>query len=485
MRKRSLRGQLFSAYLAILLAVTAASVLWAGAINQRIVGVGLLAAALVAVVSARLARRITGPLDDMRQSAERFARGELQHRVGGSDTKEVDRLAAALDCMAERLDERIRAILCRQNEYEAMLSSMEEGVLAVDNDGTILSANDACARLLEAGTAALRGRPIYEILRKPPLVRFVEAALAHPSPVDEDLRCYGPEERWLSAHGTPLADARGSRIGALVVLHDITRLRHLENVRRDFVANVSHELRTPITSIKGFVETLLDEGLEDPARALRFLNIVLKQVNRLDAIIQDLLLLSRIERGAEDQMIERGSEPLHEVLQSAAEMCQRKADDKAVCLLVDCPDDLLARVNGPLLEQAVTNLVDNAVKYSEAGSSVQIEGGRDDGGLVIRVRDKGCGIAAPHQPRLFERFYRVDKARSRELGGTGLGLAIVKHIVAAHQGSVEVESVVGQGSTFTLRLPDAVPVAVPLDEADGGADEVPSQVPPEEAPASK
>ncbi|MGA2064656.1 MAG: ATP-binding protein [Thermoguttaceae bacterium] len=455
MRKRRLLGQLLFPYLAILLAVMAASALAAGTINGRVLGAGLAAAALVAGVSFRAARRISGPLDDLRQGAERFARGELQHRLSGSETEEIDRLAAAMNRMAEQLDERMRTILRRQNEQEAMLSSMEEGVLAVDNEGTVLSANDACARLLEARGAALRGRPLYEVLRKPPLVRFVETALASPSPVDEDLRSYGPEERWLSAHGTPLCDARGRKIGALVVFHDITRLRHLENVRRDFVANVSHELRTPITSIKGFVETLLDEGLGDPTAALRFLGIVLRQVNRLDAIIQDLLLLSRIERGAEDQVIERGSESLGEVLHSAAEMCQRKADDKAVRLVVECPDDLLGRINGPLVEQAVTNLVDNAVKYSDSGSAVRIEGDRQDGSLIIRVRDTGCGIAAQHQPRLFERFYRVDKARSRELGGTGLGLAIVKHIVAAHQGSVEVRSAVGQGSTFTVRLPDA------------------------------
>jgi two-component system phosphate regulon sensor histidine kinase PhoR len=425
------------------------------AVNREILAAGALAAVLVAAVSFWVSRRIIRPLDDLRRGAERFARGELRHRLPGFDSEEIDLLAEALNRMAEQLDERIQTILRQQNEREAMLSSMEEGVLAVDNEGTILSANGACARLLEAEGAALRGRPIYEVLRKPALVRFIETALAGPGPIDEDLRSYGSEDRWLSAHATALDDAQERRIGVLVVLHDITRLRRLENIRRDFVANVSHELRTPITSIKGFVETLLDEGLEDKQSALRFLGIVLKQVNRLDAIIQDLLLLSRIERGAEDQTIERGQELLGDVLGSAVEMCQRNADQKGVRLLLDCPGDLLVRINGPLVEQAVMNLVDNAVKYSEAGSTVSVEGGRDDSGVVIRVRDTGSGIAAEHLPRLFERFYRVDKARSRELGGTGLGLAIVKHIVVAHQGSIDVESTLGQGSIFTLRLPEA------------------------------
>ena len=271
------------------------------------------------------------------------------------------------------------------------------------------------------------------------------------------MRFFNPEERWLHAHGTALHDARGQKIGVLIVLHDVTRLRHLENVRRDFVANVSHELRTPITSIKGFVETLLDDGLDDQANAMRFLGIVLRQVNRLDAIINDLLLLSRIERGNEDQRIETDAEPLVQVLQVAQETCEKKAQDKSIQIAVDCPCDLVAKINAPLLEQAVINLIDNAIKYSEAGATVRVTAAREQSSAVIRVIDNGCGIAANHLPRLFERFYRVDKARSRELGGTGLGLAIVKHIMTAHQGSVQVESAVGRGSTFTLRFPLSLP----------------------------
>ena len=192
------------------------------------------------------------------------------------------------------------------------------------------------------------------------------------------MRFFNPEERWLHAHGTALHDARGQKIGVLIVLHDVTRLRHLENVRRDFVANVSHELRTPITSIKGFVETLLDDGLDDQANAMRFLGIVLRQVNRLDAIINDLLLLSRIERGNDDQRIETDAEPLVQVLQVAQETCEKKAQDKSIRIAVDCPRDLVAKINAPLLEQAVINLIDNAIKYSEAGATVRVTAARDE-----------------------------------------------------------------------------------------------------------
>jgi len=326
-------------------------------------------------------------------------------------------------------------------------------VLAVDRAGTVLSMNDPCAGLLGVEPDKLRGRSIYEVLRKPDLLKFIENAQASTRSLDGDLRFFNPEERWLHAHGTSLHDARGQKIGVLVVLHDVTRLRHLENVRRDFVANVSHELRTPITSIKGFVETLLDDGFEDRASAERFLGIVLRQVNRLDAIITDLLLLSRIERGGEDQRIETDAEPLAQIVEVALETCEKKAHDKSIRLEADCPGELVAKINGPLLEQAVINLIDNAVKYSQAGATVRVTVATEDAFAVIRVIDNGCGIAANHLPRLFERFYRVDKARSRELGGTGLGLAIVKHIMAAHQGTIQVESVVGRGSTFTLRLP--------------------------------
>ena len=355
--------------------------------------------------------------------------------------------------MAQQLNQRIQTIVRQQNEREAMLSSMEEGVLAIDNGGCILSANAACATWFGQEPAQLVGRTVYEVIRKPDLLRFVEQALASEAPVEEETRILGPEDRWLIARGVALHDAERGRIGVLVVLHDVTRLRRLESLRRDFVANVSHELRTPVTSIKGFLETLLDGALEEKENAVRFLHIMLRQVNRLDAIISDLLSLSRIERGAEEQMIELVASPVAESLRAAVEMCQQRAADKGILLELTCPDDLVAPINGPLLEQAVVNLIDNAIKYSEPGSPVRVAAQREASEVVIRVIDQGCGIEAQHLPRLFERFYRVDTSRSRDLGGTGLGLAIVKHIALAHRGSVEVQSAVGAGSAFFLRLP--------------------------------
>jgi two-component system, OmpR family, phosphate regulon sensor histidine kinase PhoR len=413
----------------------------------------LIAVACYAGISLLISRHVSRPLEEIKAGVDRFAAGDLNHRLRVAGSAEVAALAETMNRMAGQLDERIRTVLRQQNEREAMLSSMEEGVLAIDNDGTILSLNKACATLLGEEEAKLQGRSIYEVIRKADLLQFIESALAGASPVEGELQIRGVQDRWVSAHGTLLHNAQRGRIGVLVVLHDITRLRHLEEVRRDFVANVSHELRTPITSIKGFLETLVDGAFEDKENAHRFLQIMLRQVNRLDAIIGDLLVLSRIERGSEDQLIELAREPIRGVLQAAIEMCEKKATDKAVKIELVCPQDLSGEINAALLEQAVVNLLDNAIKYSNSEALIEVRAACEGTELVICVKDQGCGIDAQHLPRLFERFYRVDKARSRELGGTGLGLAIVRHIALAHRGSVRVESTVGVGSTFCLRLP--------------------------------
>ena len=422
-------------------------------VRNRFLIAALIGVLFYAIISLVISRRLSRPLEEVKAGADRFAAGDLNHRLRVAGSTEIGALAETMNRMAEQLDERIKAALRQQNEREAMLSSMEEGVLAINNEGTILSLNEACATLLGDESARLQGRSIYEVIRKADLLEFIESALTSPTPVEGELQIRGARDCWVSAHGTVLHDSQRGKIGVLVVLHDVTRLRHLEEVRRDFVANVSHELRTPITSIKGFVETLIDGAFDDKQNADRFLQIMLRQVNRLDAIIGDLLVLSRIERGSEAQTIELASEPIRGVLQAAVEMCEKKASDKQVKIELICPENLTAEISAALLEQAIVNLLDNAIKYSNAGSTIEIRAVREGLELLIRVKDQGCGIEARHLPRLFERFYRVDKARSRELGGTGLGLAIVRHFALAHRGSVTVESTVGVGSTFSLRLP--------------------------------
>ena len=414
---------------------------------------GIVVAAFAAVVSLFVARRIAGPLEEMKRGADRFAEGDLARRLPVPDTEELASLAEAMNQMATQLGGRLRTILEERNEHEAILSSMIEGVLAVDTDERVIRVNQGAVAMLGLDAEAVEGRSIQEAVRNPALQRFVAEALASSGPVEAEIDLARNGGRMLQAHGATLRDAGGCAIGAVIVLNDVTHLRRLQGVRREFVANVSHELKTPITSIKGFVETLVDGALRDPDDTRRFLGIIANQVDRLNAIVDDLLLLSRLEEdGSRPEMtLEAGS--VKEVIDGALEVCGIKAAERNITVDVACDAALTAPMNHALLEQAVINLVDNALTYSDPDSRVTVQAAAAGDEIVLAVSDEGCGIAAEHLPRLFERFYRVDKARSRKLGGTGLGLAIVKHIAQVHGARVTVDSTPGRGSTFRLHLP--------------------------------
>jgi two-component system phosphate regulon sensor histidine kinase PhoR len=416
---------------------------------------GLVAVALIAgVVSFRMARRISRPLKDLREGVERFEREGLSYRIPVSRFEEIGGIAALMNEMAERLDDRIRAEVRQINEQEAVFSSMVEGLVVVDPAERVTRINRSAARFLGVEPEAVLGKSIQEIVRSPYLQEFVAKTLSTAESVEGDIVIRGEHgDRFLQAHGALLLDDEGKKMGAVVVLNDVTRLQRLEGVRRDFVANVSHELKTPITSIKGFVETLREGAIRRPAEAEKFLEIVAKQADRLNSIIEDLLLLSRVEQDAREAKVALENAPVKGVILEAVHVCEPKARVKDIRIAVDCPDGLAARINAALLEQAIINLIDNAIKYSEPGCPVSIDAEELSNEVVIRVADKGCGIEAEHLSRIFERFYRVDKARSRKLGGTGLGLSIVRHIVQAHDGTVTVESAPGAGTTFSIHLP--------------------------------
>ncbi|MEK7794961.1 MAG: ATP-binding protein, partial [Candidatus Hydrogenedentota bacterium] len=259
-------------------------------------------------------------------------------------------------------------------------------------------------------------------------------------------------------YGTAMDGAGGTRLSTLFVMRDVTHLNRLETIRQDFVANVSHELRTPVTAIRGYVETLLDGAYTEPEEAKRFLEIIEKHSRNLEAIIEDLLSLSRLEAGEEQRQIALAPARIRPVVEGAVQSCDAAAREKSIDVTWTCEGDLTANINPPLLQQALTNLIQNAIAYSEAGRPVSIAAD-DDYGMRIAVQDNGPGIEARHLGRIFERFYRVDKARSRRHGGTGLGLAIVKHIMTLHRGVVTVDSTPGKGSTFTLSIPSPVAVA--------------------------
>jgi two-component system phosphate regulon sensor histidine kinase PhoR len=420
----------------------------------------LVVAGLAAVLCWWVSQRISRPLEIMKRCAARFAKGELTSRVPVAGSKDVALLADALNDMAEQLDDRIRTIALERNEKDAIFRSMVEGVIAVDAEEHLLSINDTARRMLGIEAARDGGAHFMEVVRHPDLQDLLSEVLAGRGPLEGEAVIREEGDRVLHAVATQLRSSGGEEIGALLILNDVTRLRRLERVRQDFVANVSHELRTPITSIKGFVETLLEDPADNPEHVRRFLHIVLRQADRLSAIIDDLLLLSSMEQDAEGRQLTRVDAPVRDVVASAVELCAARAEEKNIDIRLDCPADLEAPINAPLLEQALVNLIDNAVKYSDANTRVTVTGARETDGVALTVRDVGCGISEEHLPRLFERFYRVDTARSRKLGGTGLGLAIVKHIARAHGGRVSVTSTLGQGSAFVLHLPSVAPVHV-------------------------
>ncbi|MBU0713792.1 MAG: HAMP domain-containing protein [Verrucomicrobia bacterium] len=423
------------------------------AIVRNIILGWLIVAILFAVVTWLLSRRISRPLEDMRRVAERIAHGDLEARVARPDSEELGDLARTLNQMATQLSERLSTITRQRNEQEAVLASMVEGVFAVDRDERILNLNHAAARLLDLAPEQAQGRSIQEAVRNRDLQAFISATLAGTGPAEDEIVIYGNEERFIQLHGTTLTDIAGYNIGALIVLNDITRLKRLETVRRDFVANVSHELKTPITALKGCVETLSDTKPIDPVENSRFLAMMARQVARMEALVEDLLSLSRIEFDAERKHVALDRGAISEVLQRAAQSFATAAVAKSISLVVECPAEVKAPINVALLEQAVGNLLDNAIKFSANGTRILVSGRLTGNDVEIQVTDQGLGIEKKHLSRLFERFYRVDQARSRALGGTGLGLAIVKHIALAHRGTVTVASEPGQGSTFTIRIP--------------------------------
>ncbi len=416
----------------------------------------LAAGAAVLLLSPWIDRRLFQPLSRLAAGAAELARGDYGHRLELPAEEELARLAVALNRLAATVERQLAAMGHERDHLKAILAGMSEGVLVVGADGRALLANPAFRRLFElAGEVA--GKAMLEIARQPELARVVEATLARGEPQHAEIELRTAERRCLELLSGPLPGMAGDSqgpLGAVVVARDTTELNRLIEMRRDFVANVSHELKTPLAAIRGYAETLRDGALAEPATAARFTGRILRQCERLQALLADLLTLSRLES------LERA--PQHEpvdllaLVQRAVELMAKAAEEKGVEVRVEAQEvPPLPRLAGDAegLERLVVNLLDNAIKYNRPQGRATLRLQSRGGQALLEVADTGIGIPPDALGRIFERFYRVDKGRAREDGGTGLGLAIVKHVAQAHGGQVEVESRLGQGSTFRVHLP--------------------------------
>lgn len=422
-------------------------------IFSNILYIALLIALAAGGMSFLVAWQINRPIGQMTEMANKLSKGKLHSwSMNSTSIREFETLTQALRGMSEELHQRLLSETRQLKELEAMFGSMVDAVLVIDCNEVILRSNHAAAELFHSKRSEMSGRSILEVIRNTQLHQFIRKTLSRNTAQEEDIIIHDSEVRYLRATGTALVLDDTQVIGALIVLHDVTQLHKLERIRRDFVANVSHELKTPITAIKGFVETLMEGAVEDPETAIRFLRISLKHTNQLHAVIEDLLSLSRIEQETGNGVIALSSGRIDDVVQAAVATCMKKAVERNVRLTISGEKNIVTKMHTSLLQQALINLIDNAVKYGKSNSVVEVHVKLTEKTVMIEVHDQGPGIPSEHIPRLFERFYRVDKSRSRALGGSGLGLAIVKHIIQSHQGTVTVKSELHKGTTFTIML---------------------------------
>lgn len=414
----------------------------------------LVAALAILVTSLWLDRRLFEPLSRLIGDARDIAAGRAA-RVQVPDEDELAALALALNRLAATAEEQFEAVRKERDQLQQILASMSEGVLVVGPDGRALMINPAFYRLFDLG-GDFTGRPVLEIIRHPGFARLIEETLRQGEPQSAQIELAAPERRTLLLASSPITfggAGSGDSHGAVVATRDTTELTRVADMRKDFVANVSHELKTPLAAIRGYAETLRDGALDEPATARRFTERIVSQCRRLQELLEDLLTLSRLEGVA--PALEREPVALGAVVHRAVELISAAAREKRVEILVETGEEPLPPVLGDPdgLERLVLNLLDNAIKYNRPQGHITLRLFRTGDEAVLEVIDTGIGIPPESIPRLFERFYRVDKGRAREEGGTGLGLAIVKHVAQTHGGQVEVESRAGQGSTFRVKLP--------------------------------
>jgi two-component system phosphate regulon sensor histidine kinase PhoR len=433
--------------------------------QQRLLGASLLILAIAAVISLASFRIFAARVERLKRFSRRLAEGDFRPLPAERPRDELSDLTDAMNETAAAMDRTIRSLSGERNRSSAILRSMVEGVAVVDAQERIVFSNRAFSEILNLDAAAIEGRPLIEVIRNTGLLGLIRRALNGEEGLQTDIAMGIVQQRTFAITATPVqaleASVTGAIVappvperpsGAVVVLHDVTELRRLERVRQDFVANVSHEFKTPLTAIQGFAETLLAGAMEDSRSNRRFLEIIRDHAVRLARLTNDLLKLARIEAGKLE--VEFFPVQLLEVIERSAETTLLKASRKQIAIEVDVPPDLpMVRGDASLLRDVLQNLIDNAIQYTSEGGRIEVSASVGPREVVVCVADTGIGIPLADQERIFERFYRVDAARSREAGGTGLGLSIAKHIVEAHGGRLWVESEVGRGSKFFFSVP--------------------------------
>ena len=412
---------------------------------------------ITAFASWWMSKALVRPLEIIKVQAQQLAKGDFSSRVqlSSNDSRESEQLGEAFNEIAIQLNQRIETILNQRNEQEAVFSSMVEGVIAVDNSKNILRINQAAYNILKISEKNIEGVKLKNVIENIELHNLILFALQQDEPAGQEIIIHNDDEheQVLFAQSAPLLDIHKNKCGTLVVFNDRTKLKEFELQRKEFVANVSHELRTPLTAIQGLSETLIEfPNLVQEKRA-HFIGVIHTHSIRLESIIENLLTLSKIEKETEIDEIDLVDESITLALSNAIFLCKDKALKRNIDIILNNAEDISFKHNSSLIEQAIINLLNNAIKYSDGNSQIKITVVKQFSDIKISVADQGSGIPEEHLSRLFERFYRVDKARSRQLGGTGLGLSIVKHIALAHKGTVTVSSEIDKGSIFTLILP--------------------------------
>ncbi|MFZ2356786.1 MAG: ATP-binding protein [Candidatus Omnitrophota bacterium] len=410
----------------------------------------IFALAIAFVLGSIIAAQTIRPIKRMIQVSRKFSEGDFSRRVLQTSKDEIGELATTLNKMAQGLEDKVREIKAQNQKLTAIFNSMIEGIIVVDKSSNIISVNPTIERIFNVSKKEAEGKIFLEAIRNNDISEVISSVLKNGLPLSVEINLVLPVRKIFEVNAAPIYDDNTVN-GCLVVIHDITEIRKLETIRSDFVANVSHELKTPLTSIKGFVETLLEGALDDKENNRNFLKIIQDHAERLNNLVEDLLSLSHLE--SKEIVLNKKSLNLRQQLEEVISGFKSQLKKMNVEIKNDLSVSIMVDVDRDRIEQVFTNLIDNAIKFNKEKGFVMIYGEETNDKVRITVEDSGIGIPERDIPRIFERFYRVDKARSRELGGTGLGLSIVKHIIELHNGSVGVESTEGFGSKFWFVLP--------------------------------